>query len=109
MCYIANLPYTDTIKEKLHVLIDLLMSSCVKCTKIVLFGIYARMEQRVGSDLDILALTDIEVCREVRGELCSKFDELGSDLIFYTNRVFEDSNSLLLQHIKKEDILLWEN
>lgn len=51
---IMELPYSDDIKNKLNYLVSLVLDSDIECKKIVLFGSYARMEQKIDSDLDIL-------------------------------------------------------
>lgn len=108
MSYVDKLPYSVIIKEKLRVMIQLLLSADLDCSRIILFGSYARMEQKAGSDLDVLVLTTSDVPREIRGELCAAFEELGADLIFYKESVFNDSRSLLAQRVREEGILLWK-
>lgn len=109
MNYVKQLPFEPPVLTRLSKLIDLLLSSEIDPTKIVLFGSYARAEYKVTSDLDILVLTDCEVPRTIRGELCSQFEELNSDLIFYTNEAFSNSECLFVKQVKKEGILLWES
>lgn len=109
MNYVDCLPYSLQTKQKLNALVKLIQESQIIPTMIVLFGSYARAEYKVGSDLDILILSDDEIPRELRGELCSRFEELNSDLVFYTNDVFYESNSLLVQQIRRDGVLLWKN
>ena len=42
---------------------------------IILFGSYARGEEKATSDLDILLLTEQEIPREIRGGLSSECEE----------------------------------
>lgn len=75
--------------------------------KIVLFGSYARAQQTVGSDIDIMVITKEACDIAIKGELSSEFEEQGSDLVFYTSKEFAHSNSLLTAKIRKDGILLW--
>lgn len=104
---VSKLPFNQETKNALRELVDMLISANIHCRKIVLFGSYARAEQRVTSDFDIFVLTDKEVDRYVRGELHAKFDERNSDLVFSTVTSFEKSNSLLYRRIREEGVLLW--
>ena len=79
---IEKLPHNQLCKNKLHNLTDMILQNIPGVISIVLFGSYARFEQKVTSDIDILVLTEKEVCRELRGEWCSVFDELHADLVF---------------------------
>lgn len=104
---IRLLPYSETVKEKLSLLVETILSSVsVEC--IVLFGSYARMEQKLQSDIDIFVLTEEIVDRECRGRLCSIFEENSADLIFYTKEQFETSDCLFVNQIREEGILLWK-
>lgn len=101
------LPYSDKQKAVLREYVSLLQElSCVN--KIILFGSYARMEYRPQSDFDILAVTDLPVSREQRGELCSHFEELGADLIFYTDEQWKTSDCILIRQIRKDGLLIWK-
>ena len=107
--YVEYLPFDNSVKQQLHVLIQLILDCKIDCSRIVLFGSYARVEQTAHSDLDILVLTSNEIPREVRGSLCSKFDELNADLIFYQEDIFKNSDKLLVKLIKREGVLLWKS
>ncbi|MFI3238307.1 MAG: nucleotidyltransferase domain-containing protein [Lachnospiraceae bacterium] len=79
---------------------------------IVLFGSAARNDLRIGSDLDILILTNKTVEQSVRGSLASDLEEevdgVSTDLIFYTYEDFKASTCILVQQIKADGIVLWE-
>lgn len=105
--YISKLPYSPSIKNRLVRYLEKLQN-VKSLSMVVLFGSYARMEQRAGSDLDILAITETEVPREVRGQLCSWFEENEADLIFYTRKQFEESDCRLVREVRKDGILLWK-
>lgn len=105
--YIEDMPYTNEVKQRLGDFVSAL-EQIPEVTRIILFGSYARFEQKATSDLDILALTSTEISRDVRGELCSIFEEKNSDLIFYTKEQFESSNRKIAQEIRKDGILLWK-
>lgn len=109
MTVIESLPFSDTVKDKLKMLVRLILNSIDTCEKIVLFGSYARAEYTGSSDLDILVLTETEIPREIKGKLCSIFEENNADLVFYTKSKFEQSDCLLVKQIKREGVLLWTN
>ncbi len=79
---------------------------------IILFGSGARNELRVGSDLDLLLISEETVLKEVRAELSSNLAEerkgVGTDIIFYSKKEYQESNCLLVRQIKAEGIVLWE-
>lgn len=105
---VEQLPHDRLCKDKLHYLIGMLLQNIPDVRSVVLFGSYARFEQRVTSDIDILVLTENIVCREIRGEWRSLFDEMNADLVFYTNDKFKNSDSLLVRQIKQDGVLLWK-
>jgi predicted nucleotidyltransferase len=107
ICNIDLLPFDENIKKKLQKLIAILIS-LPTINRIILFGSYAKMEYHVGSDLDLLVLTDSEISREQRGHLHSVFEEQGADLVFYTVSEMRDSTCYLVKEIRKDGILLWE-
>lgn len=80
--------------------------------RIVLFGSCARNQIRVGSDIDLLVVTEKMADREIRGELASDLAEekqgVATDVIFYTREDFERSECLLVREIKKDGLILWE-
>jgi|GEM_PF-5497051 len=104
---VEQLPYTKETKQKLSFFVSKL-KDIEGMELVVLFGSYSRMEQKAGSDIDILAVTETEVPRQIRGELCSLFEENQSDLIFYTKQQFEESDCRLVREIRKDGILLWK-
>jgi len=106
--YVNRLPFEDSIKQKLERLVQIVLTAVIDCKCIVLFGSFARAEQTVHSDLDILVISGDEVPREVRGSLCSVFDEENADLLFYREEVFYGSTALIVTQIKKEGVLLWK-
>lgn len=104
---IDKLPFSNNVKGKIRCLSNLILKDVVSVEKIILFGSYARAQQTVKSDIDIMVITREPCDVEIKGDLCSIFDENGSDLIFYTNDEFEHSNSLLTNKIRKDGVLLW--
>lgn len=106
---IIKLPYSDEIKNRLNYLVNLVLDSGIECEKIVLFGSYARMEQKIDSDLDIFVLSDEQIPREKRGYLASVFEENNADIVFCTTSIFDTSDSLLYKNIRKDGVLLWKN
>jgi predicted nucleotidyltransferase len=105
--YVEQLPFGSPVKVLLRDLVQMLIDARIGCEKIVLFGSYARAA--VSSDFDILVLSPQHISREIEGELCSKFEEKNSDLIFYRSSDFESSDTLLVKRICEEGVLLWRN
>ena len=105
---VGLLPYSKGQKELLGKFVEVLLE-LPDIKKVVLFGSYARREQKAQSDFDILALTECAISREKRGELCSMFEEMGADLVFYTESQFSHSDCVLVQQIRRDGILLWQS
>ena len=95
-------------KELLQKKIEYLKENVEGLRYMILFGSYARGEEKATSDLDVLLLTTQEIPREVRGELCSEYEEEKIDLVFYTMEQFESSDCLLISQIRKEGIVVWK-
>lgn len=80
---------------------------------IVLFGSCARKRPHVGSDIDLLLITEKQVARGLRGELAGDLAEehngVATDLVFYTEEEFEKSDCFFVKEIVKDGIILWEN
>lgn len=95
-------------KELLQKKIEKLTEELGGISYIILFGSYARGEEKSTSDLDILVLTEQEISREIRGGLSSEFEEENIDLVFYTMKQFELSDCLLVSQIRKEGIVIWK-
>lgn len=98
----------DSVQKILSGKIHQLVSRIPNLEYIILFGSYARMEQTIKSDLDLMAVTSGHPDRLLRGELCSEFDEENIDLVFYDVDVFRRSDCLLVSQVKKEGIVLWK-
>ncbi|MEG1742485.1 MAG: nucleotidyltransferase domain-containing protein [Acetivibrio sp.] len=88
--------------------IKYLMETLQRPEYIILFGSYARGEEKAGSDMDLLVITKREVDRILKGKLCSRFEEKNMDLVFYTRDTFQTSQCLLVQQVKQEGIVLWK-
>lgn len=95
-------------KELLQKKIEKLTQEVESISYIILFGSYARGEEKAPSDLDILVLTEQELPREIRGGFSSVFEEENMDLIFYTVKQFKESDCLLVSQIRKEGIVVWK-
>lgn len=95
-------------KELLQKKIGSLTRGVEGLSHIILFGSYAKGEEKATSDLDLLVLTEQELPRELRGGLSSEFEEANMDLVFYTVKQFKDSDCLLVSQIRKEGIVIWK-
>jgi predicted nucleotidyltransferase len=99
---------TESKKSFLQERIQQLLEKLNTIEYIILFGSYARGEERATSDMDLMVITENEVDRVLRGGLCSKFDEMHMDLIFYTLEKFKSSDCLLVNQVKQEGIVIWK-
>ncbi|MGL5675999.1 MAG: nucleotidyltransferase family protein [Cellulosilyticaceae bacterium] len=83
----------------------------IEVRQIILFGSCARGTYKVTSDIDLLVITEESVSRVVRGDIACELDEeidgVRTDVVFYAREVFEASDSLLCNQIKKEGIILY--
>ena len=81
--------------------------------KLILFGSCARGTLKINSDLDLLIITSVTTDRYTRGDIASALDEaidnVRTDIVFYTNDVFDTSTSLLVKRIKQEGVILYES
>ncbi|MDO4557204.1 MAG: nucleotidyltransferase domain-containing protein [Lachnospiraceae bacterium] len=107
MLNIDLLPFSKEIKTRLRKLTDI-ACAVPDVTKVILFGSYARAEYKVGSDLDILIMTDCEVPRDLRGDVSSLFETMGADVVFYTEDCFSNSDCMFVNQIRKDGVLLWK-
>lgn len=98
----------DTVKDRIKSKISYLVNHISNLEYIILFGSYARMEQKIESDIDLMAVTSESTDRLLRGELCSRFEEENIDLVFYDVDTFRESRCLLVSQVKKEGIVLWK-
>lgn len=103
-----NMTFLDSstqylIREK----VEYLVRKIPNLKYIVLFGSYARMEQTVKSDIDLLVISSGMPDRLLRGDLCSEFEQKNIDLVFYDLNIFRESDCLFISQIKKEGIILW--
>ncbi|MCH1975039.1 nucleotidyltransferase domain-containing protein [Muricomes sp. OA1] len=89
--------------------IQYLISRIPDLEYIILFGSYARTEQTIKSEIDLMAITSSIPDRLLRGDLCSEFDEENIDLVFYDIETFRNSRCLLVSQVKKKRIVLWKN
>ena len=100
-------------KEKLIFDLERIEHSGVKgLRRIILFGSCARDQIRVGSDIDLLLVTDERLEQGIRGELASELAEerrgIPTDVVFYTEEEFQRAESLFVKQIKLEGRILWE-
>lgn len=98
----------NTTKEFVSDKVLYLVNQIPDLEYIILFGSYARMEQSIKSDIDLMAITSYIPDRLLRGDLCSKFEEENIDLVFYDADTFRNSDCLLVSQVKKEGIVLWK-
>jgi predicted nucleotidyltransferase len=77
---------------------------------IILFGSAARGECKLGSDIDLLVVTDMQLNREQRSTVRAEVYDgctLDVDLVFYSRNVYNESDSIFINNVKKDGKLLW--
>lgn len=105
---ISKLPFLDSMKNKIQMLIDYALSKSNKIQKIILFGSTARAEHKVTSDLDILFITYCLEDRYIKGDIASFYDMHNADAVFYSEDQFSESDCLFVRQVRKDGILLWK-
>lgn len=84
----------------------------IEIERIVLFGSIARGDCMITSDIDIMVVTKTQVDRYVRGDIASfleeELDGVTTDVVFYQEEVFKNSESLFAKQIKKDGIIIYE-
>lgn len=104
---ISKLPFLDSMKNKIQMLIDYALSKSNKIQKIILFGSTARAERKVTSDLDILFITYCLEDRYIKGDIASFYDMHNADAVFYSEDQLRDSECLFVRQVRKDGVLLW--
>ena len=109
MSNVSKLPFPDSMKNKIQMLIDYALSKSNKIQKIILFGSTARADQKVTSDIDLLFITLGLEDRYVKGDIASFYDMHNADAVFYSEDQFSESDCLFVRQVRKDGILLWKN
>lgn len=83
----------------------------IEIKQIILFGSCARGDCKVTSDLDILLITKESIQRQIRGDIASELeeelDQVRTDVVFYSEAVFEQSDSLFIKQVRKDGIIIY--
>lgn len=78
---------------------------------IVLFGSLAKNSYKIGSDVDLLIITEQKVNQTEKSDifftLDEKIDGVRTDVIFYTKDELKRSNSAMAKNLKSEGLILW--
>lgn len=104
---VSRLTFSDSMKNKIQTLIDYALIKSNKIQKIALFGSFARADQKVTSDIDLLFITSGSEDRYVKGDIASFCDMHNADAVFYSEDQFRDSECLFVRQVRKDGILLW--
>lgn len=85
----------------------------IQIQKIILFGSCARGTYKITSDIDLLLVTKDSLTRDVRGEIASELEEpvdyVKTDIVFYSEMIFRNSDSLLMKQVKKDGIIIYNH
>ncbi|PHV70178.1 hypothetical protein CS063_11920 [Sporanaerobium hydrogeniformans] len=83
----------------------------IEIKQIILFGSCARGDCKVTSDLDILLITKESIQRQIRGDIASELeeelDQVRTDVVFYSEPIFEQSDSLFIKQVRKDGIIIY--
>lgn len=98
--------YLDKIEECVK-----LLSTLDFAEEVILFGSCARSQCKLGSDVDLLVITDRETKRVERGlvysELCYKLNGVDADIVFVTRQQYMEDDNKLFENIKRDGKILW--
>ncbi|MHC1750756.1 MAG: nucleotidyltransferase family protein [Cellulosilyticaceae bacterium] len=88
----------------------LLQYGTLEINQIILFGSCARGTCKVTSDIDILLITKESLDRYTRGDIAGELDEaidgVRTDIVFYSQPIFDTSESFFLKQVKEEGIII---
>ncbi len=108
---ISELP--DRYKSAIVRAVDLIIKREIpELAKVVLFGSCARLHLHVGSDIDLLIVTD-NVIKDrrlvsyVRSDLEFLPDDMQGDIVFTNKEFYETSTEKLHSDIRRDGITLW--
>lgn len=87
------------------------LSSLDFVEEIILFGSCARNQCKLGSDVDLLVITDRETKRVERGlvysDLCYKLNGVSADIVFATRQQYVEDDNKFFENIKRDGKRLW--
>lgn len=108
---LSELPerYKSAIVEAVNLIVE---RNILGLIQIVLFGSCARLHLHVGSDVDLLIITekiieDRRVLSYVRADLEFLPNDMKGDIVFTSKDSFEKSTEKLHSDIKRDGIILW--
>ncbi|NLJ89599.1 MAG: nucleotidyltransferase domain-containing protein [Clostridiales bacterium] len=108
---ISELPdrYKSAIVEAVNLIINRRIPDLVK---IILFGSCARLHLHVGSDIDLLIVTDKvledrRLVSYIRSDLEFLPDDMKGDIVFAHKEYYENSTEKLHSDIRRDGIILW--
>lgn len=111
-CVMNKLP--ERFKNKIRSDVEFLLKSNIPNLKgIYLFGSCARGAVKIGSDVDLLVVTeelmkDREQKGRIRCELYEVMRGVATDLVFYTWNSLHSKEDLFTKQLRREGIILWK-
>lgn len=79
---------------------------------IILFGSCARLEMNTNSDIDLLIVTteliDVHIKSDITSELDMPIVGVTTDVKFYTRNQLKQSESLFINNVRKDGLILWQ-
>ena len=98
----------------IRILKDLTRQKGIDVDRIVVFGSYARGEEKKGSDIDIIIVSRdfegkdifdrVEIASGLHRELVEK-TMMPADIMYYSPTEWEQGNSLIINQAKEEGII----
>ncbi|NLZ80186.1 MAG: nucleotidyltransferase domain-containing protein [Clostridiales bacterium] len=103
--------YRNGIIEAINKIIDMNIENL---SEIILFGSCAKLDIRVGSDIDLLIVTESDITdRLFKSQIIDNLDDLESgievDPVFATEDTLRKSEQRLFAYIRKEGIVMWKD
>nr|WP_307992764.1 nucleotidyltransferase domain-containing protein [uncultured Niameybacter sp.] len=84
----------------------------IEIEQIILFGSCARGNYKVTSDIDLLMITKESLERYIRGDISSELEEeveqVSTDIVFYSNKIFQEADSLFIKQVKQDGIIIYD-
>lgn len=79
---------------------------------VALFGSCAKGSHKLGSDVDMLIITESQIDRRIRADIRGdiSYSDIGidSDIVFYTLDMFRSSDSIFARELKRGGVILWK-
>jgi len=101
---------SDGVKKKMQerqeAFLACIRESGIIYSQVGIFGSFARDNYKAGSDIDFCIVTPQELTREQRGILRCDAEENGCDVVFLTEELFDNEDSVFMNNLRRDYIRL---